>query len=188
MRQKRLRRSQHHFRLVEQNATMKPHGIACILEVNILLELRMWYQITIIRARMDVKASTSANDGLGKCKAWLTMVMIRKLKIVLWLIKWLTISEWKDKRDQSLCSINKWETWRSAGGEHDVAFMIIGIDDQSQRQKYRWSSIKPTHLIPLSKIELWQQLYFHDHLSHMWACHYCNCAFRNDLGLIYLKQ
>ena len=36
MRQKRLPRSQHYFSLVEQNATMKPHGIACILEVNII--------------------------------------------------------------------------------------------------------------------------------------------------------
>ena len=153
-----------------------------------LLELRMWYQITIIRARMDL---TSANDGLRKCKAWLTMVMIRKSKIMLWLIDYLTMSGWKDKRRTRVfvqSTNEKLGAVLVVNNEHDVTFIIIRIDDQYKRQKYRWSTIKPTHLIPLSKIKLWQQLYFHDHLSHMWACHYCNCAFRNDLGLIYLKQ
>ena len=154
------------------------HMVSLVFSKSTLLELRMWYQINIIRARMDVKASTSANDGLRKRKAW------------------FTISGWKDKRGTRVfvqSTNEKLGAVLVVNNEHDVAFMIIGIDDQSQRQKYRWSTIngpphEPTNLIPLSKIRLWQQLYFHDHLFHMWACHYCNCAFGNDLGLIYLKQ
>ena len=52
MRQKRLPRSQHYFSLVEQNATMKPHGIACILEVN------------IIRAQNVISNNVNARFGL----------------------------------------------------------------------------------------------------------------------------
>ena len=149
------------------------HMVSLVFSKSTLLELRMWYQINIIRARMDVKASTSANEGLRKRKAW------------------LTISGWKDKRGTRVfvqSTNEKLGAVLVVNNEHDVAFMIIGIDNQSQRQKYWLSTIRPTHLIPLSKIKLWQQLSIHDHLFHMWACHYCNCAFGNDLGLIYLKQ
>ena len=151
MRQKRLPRSQHYFSLVEQNATMKPHGIACILEVN------------IIRAQNVISSQHyQSSDGrqgeyickrmLRKCKAWLTMVMIRKLEIMSWLIDWLTISGWKDKRGTRVFG----QSTNEKLGAVLVVNMMLLLWSSGLTKKYRWSTINgqphgPTHLIPFFK-------------------------------------